>query len=633
MKRGLLLGALGVVYGDIGTSPLYALNECFQGHHPVSATRDHVIGLVSVFVWALLVVVVIKYIVTIMRADNQGEGGILALLSLSLHRAKEDAVAYRALIIAGVFGAALLFNDGMLTPVVSILGALEGLPPVLLQTGFADIATLQQSDPKWIIIGVTLVILTFLFGVQNRGTERMGRLFGPVMLVWFITLAGLGLPAIAKAPDILNAFNPYHAAKFLLSMSIPKSGIEFWVLGSVVLCFTGAEALYADMGHFGRAPIRQAWFFIVFPCLIINYLGQAALVLKNPAAASTNLFYALAPGKLLIPLVIIATAAAVVASQALISGAFSIARNAIQLGFIPRLNIVHTSSATEGQIYLPQVNWTLYIACVILCVVFQSATGLAAAYGIAVTGTMVMTTYLFYFVAREWWGTPRAVAVCVLFMAVDVPFLFANFDKLGSGGWVPVASAAVLFVMMMTWKAGRRLIGEYMKEATIPIEDFLKQIEEDKIPRVRGTAVFMTSSPHGVPPVLLHHFKHTPVLHTQIAFLTIVTEHVPTIPRKERVQVERLGEGFFRVIVRYGFMQTPRVTDILKFSEDHGLHTDRDTTSFFLGREKLVITKRKGLARWRKVLFAVMSRNARPVTDFYRIPVNRVVEVGMQVEI
>ncbi len=605
------MGALGVVYGDIGTSPLYALRECFHLDRGTTVTPDNIIGILSLFFWALTIIVSWKYLLYVVRADNHGEGGILALLSLVQSHRK----APRALVVLGLFGAALLYSDGMLTPAISVLSAVEGLEVVT-----------HELQP--FVLPVSIVILVALFVLQARGTARVAQIFGPVMLLWFVAIGAAGVPWIVKHPSILLAVNPLRGISFLLH----HGAGGFWLLGGVALCVTGAEALYADLGHFGRKPIRLAWTAIVFPALILNYFGQGALLIDQPDVVS-NPFFALVPQSLTLPMVMLATAATTIASQALISGAFSLSQQAIQLGYLPRLAVVHTSEKAKGQIYVPAVNWLLMIACVAIVLGFGSSTRLAAAYGMAVIGTMTITTILFYFASRTWWGTLRAGLACALFLSFDIPFLSANANKIASGGWVPLVIASLIFLAMVTWHKGRAGLGAFMAQAGQPFGEFMEQLRAVRPHRVPGTAVFMTSSPAEAPPVLLHHYRHNRVLHEQVVLLSVMTEDIPRVRRSNLVEVTRLEEGFFRVVAHYGFTQTPRVTEILRQCERRGLHTDPSDTSFYLGREKLVITTKKGMMRWRKSLFAFMSQNSRSATDFFRIPPDRVVEIGMQVEL
>jgi KUP system potassium uptake protein len=625
----LSLGALGVVYGDIGTSPLYAFKESFSGPSGLAPTAANVLGILSLFFWALTLIVVVKYIGFVMRADNHGEGGILALLALitdqgSNPKKKGETGARRRflLISLGIFGAALLLADGMITPVVSVLGALEGL---------------QVATPIFrpVVVPLALAVLIALFLFQKKGTAGVARVFGPAMLVWFLTLTAFGLPAIVRRPEVLAAVNPVHAFRFFLDNGVAG----FLVLGAVFLCVTGSEALYADMGHLGRTPIRAAWFGVAFPALLINYFGQGALLLARGGAAVENPFFELAPDLLLYPAVLIATLAAVIASQALISGAFSLAQQAIQLGFCPRLTIVHTSREASGQIYVPEINRLLLVASVFLVLGFRTASALAAAYGIAVVMTMIITTFLLFSVARHLWKWPlwQAAAMAGIFLAIDIPFLGANIVKVAYGGWFPLAVALGLFVLMTTWKRGRRALAEQLGGSQLPIEDFLTDVARrsaaGRLPRVPGTAVVMTSQTGGTPPVLLHHFKHNQVLHQQVVLLTIVTEGVPEVRSGERVEVRELGHGFWEVVARYGFMQTPNVPKLLGQCAPLGLKIDAGRASYFLGRETILTTGHSRLAGWRKGLFVYLSRNARPANAFFQIPPNRVVELGAQVEL
>lgn len=615
------LGALGVVYGDIGTSPLYSIKECFAKHDPEKADLDiavnaaNVHGILSLVFWALTLVVVVKYISFIMRADNGGEGGILALLALVMPKSAPGKVS--TLVVFGLFGAALLYGDGIITPAISVLSAVEGLEEA-------------TSTFKPIVVPLTVAILVLLFVFQKRGTENVGRVFGPTMLVWFATIAAIGVPWIVRQPSVLTAVYPGYALEFVTHHG--RAG--FLVLGSVVLCITGGEALYADMGHFGRKPIRLAWYAVVFPALLLNYFGQGALLLEKGEVRHT--FYGLVEGWLKYPLVVVATIATVVASQALISGAYSITQQAIQLGYWPRMAIKHTSDKAEGQIYIPEINWMLAASCVVLVLQFRASSSLAAAYGIAVTGTMSITSILFFVVARQRWGWSllRAGAVTCMFLAIDLAFFSANLVKIEDGGWVPLAMASVVFVVMTTWKHGRAALGRAIMAQTLPMDLFLADLEMTKPVRVPGNAVFMTSNSDAAPPVLLHHFKHNKVLHEKVMCLSIATKHVPEVPPSKRIDRMRdCGNGFYQVVVSYGFMQTPSMLEIFERVAEQGVVLRVDETSFYLGRETLVITHQKGMARWRKMLFAFLSRNARPANAFFQIPPNRVVELGTQIEL
>jgi KUP system potassium uptake protein len=613
----LSLVALGVVYGDIGTSPLYALRECFHESDTITARTADILGLLSLFFWAMTSVVTLKYVTFITRADNHGEGGILALLALVLPK-RGTPGKVPLVVLAGLFGAALLYADGMLTPAISVLSAVEGIEGIV------------PGLDRAVVVGVSVTILFTLFLVQRRGTGRVGMVFGPIMLVWFVTIGAMGAYWITTSPGVLWAVvDPRHAIRFFATHGLTG----FWVLGSVVLCITGGEALYADMGHFGRRPIARSWMIFVWPCLTLNYLGQGALLLSHPEHVEDGFFSMVPDGAPRVALVLLATAATVIASQALISGAFSLTRQAVQLGYLPRLEIRHTSGEQEGQIYVPEVNTLLMVACIALVIGFQSSSRMAAAYGIAVTGTMAITTVLFFLVTRKTWGTPRAALASGLMLIVDLAFLAANLVKIESGGWIPLAVAFVILFMMTTWKLGRDRVGKFLRNRSEPLEEFLDQVHDKSPTRVKGTAVFMTSTSGGTPPVLLHHYKHNQILHEQVVLLSIVTEDRPIVSRDQRVHVEKLREGFFRVTARYGFMQTPRVIDVLRACTKHGLHTSKADTSFYLGREKLVITKNPGLGSVQKLVFSFLSRNARPATDFFELPPERVVEMGMQLEL
>ena len=617
----LTLTALGVVYGDIGTSPLYAIRECFFGSHAVPPTFENVLGVLSLIVYALVLVISIKYVVIVMRADNQGEGGILALTSLVPGRGGAGGGASRlaagrpVLIALGIFGTALLYGDGMITPAISVLGAIEGL----------EVAT-PLFQPY--VVPLTVVILVALFAIQKFGTHRVGGLFGPIVIVWFLTIATLGVVWIVRAPAVLGALDPRHAVYFFAENGFTG----FAVLGAVFLVVTGGEALYADMGHFGRNPIRLAWFALVLPSLLLNYFGQGALLLLDPGAEAP--FFQLAPAWALLPLVGIATAAAIIASQALISGAFSISRQAIQLGLMPRLEVEHTSAREIGQIYVPQVNWALMLATVLIVVGFGSSGAVASAYGIAVTLTMVITVMLLYVVMTERWQWPKPVAAAVmsLFLVIDLAFFGANALKVAQGGWVTLAVALTIFTLMTTWRTGRRLLAERLTARAIPVEDFMATVAAVQPKRVPGTAVFMTAQPTGTPPALVHNLRYNKVLHEQVVILTVSTAQVPHVPAAERVFVQSLGHDLFNIRVQYGFMEDPNVPEALQQAQEQGLHLDLDDTTYFLGRETIIVTPRRGMAEWREQLFVVMARNAVRATAFFRLPAERVVELGVQVE-
>jgi KUP system potassium uptake protein len=620
---GLAAAAIGVVYGDIGTSPLYTIQECFSDKNALAVSPDNVLGIASLVLWSLIFVVTIKYVLFVMRADNRGEGGILALLALVRHTADSSGGGRGAgqrmglIMVMGLFGAALFFGDGIITPAISVLSAVEGV----------EVATPALHE---FIVPVTLVVLILLFWVQSHGTARIGAVFAPIMGVWFVTIAILGIKEIITEPGILVAINPYYGAAFLAF----HGWHAFIVLGSVVLAVTGGEALYADMGHFGGRPIRLAWFVVVLPSLVLNYFGQTAELLAHPEAAD-NPFYRMLPEWAVIPMVLLATAATVIASQAVISGVFSLSRQAVQLGFSPRLEIRHTSEEEEGQIYIPRANWGLLVGIIVLVVGFRSSDALAAAYGIAVTGTMATTTILALVVAEKMWGWAkwkcRLLGGC--FLIVDCAFLGANLLKIPSGGWFPLAIGCGMFLLMVTWRDGRRILSKRLSEDSMPLDLFLSLQKDRPSPRVAGTAVFMTGSSDIVPIALLHNIKHNKVLHERVVFLTVITESVPRVPAKDRLQIEGLADGFYRVTVRYGFVQEPDVPKVLRLCKSLGLEFDLMQTSFFLGRETLIPSVHPEMAEWREKLFVVMSRNSVSATDFFHIPAGRVVELGTQVQL
>ena len=614
----LTLTALGVVYGDIGTSPLYALRECFKFEYGIVPTPTNIIGVLSLILWSLILVVSVKYIAFILRADNRGEGGILALLALLLQqkRRADDKRRRLWLIALGLFGAALLYGDGVITPAISVLGAVEGL---------------EVNTPALApyVMWISLAIIFALFMVQRFGTARVGTAFGPIMLVWFVTIAWLGVRSVLEAPSVLAATNPWHGIQFFREHGMAG----FLTLGAVVLCVTGGEALYADMGHFGKRPIRIAWFAVVLPSLLLNYFGQGALLLRDPAAAS-NPFYLLAPASFQWPLLVIATLAAVVASQALISGAFSLTQQSVQLGYSPRMQIVHTSHHEAGQIYIPEVNKALMVGCLLLVLGFKNSSALSAAYGIAVTGTMAITSILFAVVARSRWNWSKwhVVSLAAAFLVIDLSFLSANVVKIEHGGWVPIVMAVGVYSLMSTWKRGRVQLNEIQEHNALPLNTFLESIERNPPLRVRGTAVFMTSTPEGVPVVLLHHLKHNKMLHEAVVLLSVQTRGIPEVSADHRLALETLGNGFFRIIATFGFMQSPNIPELLAQAAEQGVPIPKMDTSYFLGRERLVLTGKAKMSRWRKRLFALMSRNARSATEFFQIPPNRVVELGAQIE-
>jgi KUP system potassium uptake protein len=611
----LALAALGIVYGDIGTSPLYTMKEVFAGTHPLSVIADNVIGILSLIFWSLVIVVSIKYVAFIMRADNKGEGGIMALMALALRVGDEGQRSHRFIIILGIFGAALFYGDGVVTPAISVLSAVEGL----------EVAT---PALKAYVIPLTIVVLFVLFFFQRKGTANVGALFGPVMCLWFSTLAILGIINMLNEPRVLLALNPMSGLTFFAAD--PWHG--FLSLGAVVLALTGAEALYADMGHFGRRPIQLAWFGFVLPALVLNYFGQGALLIRDPKAVE-NPFYLMAPGWALYPMVALATVATVIASQAVISGAFSMTRQAIQLGYSPRMAVKHTSGQEIGQIYLPAINWLLMVSVVGLVLGFKSSTNLAAAYGIAVTGTMVITTILAFIVVRKlWaWGWAKSIALLSLFLVIDIAFFSANAIKIEDGGWFPLVFGLGVFALMTTWRGGRKLLNERVRSDAFPVEAFLQDITQHAVPRVPGTAVFMTPDPRSVPFALLHSMKHYKVLHTRVVLVTVVVMDIPHVADKNRVVVEQLPGEFYRVKVYYGFMDEPDLPGALEWCGETGLGLDMMDTTFFLGRETLIPKLGSEMVYWREILFVAMFRNASSATAFFNIPSNRVVELGSQI--
>ncbi len=613
----LALAAVGVVFGDIGTSPLYTLRECFSGHHALPLTEENILGILSLIIWSILFVVTIKYVVFVTRIDNEGEGGVLALLALALRHVKKARYGTGTLVALGLFGASLFYGESVITPAISVLSAVEGL----------KVAT-PVFEP--VVLPITLALLTGLFMIQARGTEKVGAYFGPIIALWFLALAVCGVYQIIDNPKVLLAFSPSYAVKFFLNHQL----FAFFALGSVILALTGAEALYADMGHFGRKPIVAAWVWFVMPALILNYLGQGANLMHNPAVLE-NPFYLSFPSWALYPMVLLATCASVIASQAVISGAFSVTRQAMQLGYSPRMDVEHTSEQAIGQIYIPQVNWGLYVVVIGLVVSFQSSSNLAAAYGISVTGTMVITSCLAYTIARHKWHWARlpTLALIIPFLTVDLAFFAANTVKLADGGWFPLALGIVLFALMTTWKRGREIVAERLQEGTIPLASFFSRQSSNKTHRVPGTAVFMTANNQVVPYALLHNLKHNKVLHDRVILLTVSTENVPYVSERDRLVLQPLDQNFFRIQIRYGFAQDPNVPSVLQRCKDLGLPISMMDTSFFLSRETLISTIRPGMARWRERLFISMAKNAVSATDFFKIPANRVVELGTQIEL
>lgn len=615
----LAITALGVIYGDIGTSPLYTIKECFSGKHGVIPTPENILGILSMIFWSLILVVGLKYVVFIMQADNKGEGGIFSLLAMLQGKLKDDTKWWAFLTILAAFGAALLYGDGVITPAISVLSAIEGL-------------NMATDAATHYIVPLTCLVLIVLFSLQRHGTAIIGKLFGPIMVIWFLILGGLGLQAILVHPVILAALNPWHAFTFFAINHV--HGIV--VLGSVVLCITGGEALYADMGHFGRRPIRLSWYGIVLPGLVLNYYGQGALLLQHPDLINVNPFYALAPKSLLYPLVALATLSTIIASQAMISGVFSLTQQAIQLGFIPRMHIIHTSKQTKGQIYMPTITWMLMIACLSLVLVFQKSTALAGAYGIAVTATMAITSFMYFEVTHFKWKWPlwQSVTLLTLFLFFDCAFLGANLLKIVDGGWITICIATCILIAMITWRDGRALLAKHYSLMRIPTDIFLKDIAGYKPQRIAGTtAVFMSISPVGIPHTLLHHFKHNEALHERVLLLSVLSAETPFVTPEERVTVENLGLGFYRIKAGYGFMETPNIHEILNLASDRGFPIDIHSTSFYLGRETMSATGQAPMAQWRKNLFIFMSRNAWNATSFFKLPPDRVVEMGNQVEL
>jgi len=613
----LVIGAIGVVFGDIGTSPLYTLRQCFTGTHRLSLAPENVLGILSIIFWSLVIVVTLKYVTLIMRADNRGEGGILALTALVSSGLERQTRGRWWLVGFGIFGAAMFYGDGMITPAISVLGAVEGLEIVA-----------PALHPY--IVPITLVIIVVLFLIQRRGTASVGILFGPVMCLWFVVLALLGLLEVLANPDVLRALNPARAVEFVAAT--PR--IAFLALGAVVLAVTGTEALYADMGHFGAKPIRHAWVMFVMPALVLNYFGQGALLLADPTAIK-NPFYLLAPEWALLPLVILATCAAVIASQAVISGAFSLTRAAIQMGYCPRIKLLHTSERQIGQIYVPFVNWTLLIAVSLLVLGFRSSDNLGGAYGIAVTLAMMIDSVLIFVVMRRLWNWPLpvALAIAVPLLVIDLAFLASNSLKIPDGGWFTLLIGAVVFTLLTTWKRGRSLLMDRLNEDSMPLPLFIESIASSPPPRVPGTAIFLTSTKDRVPHALLHNLKHNKVLHERVVFLTIHTREIPRVPGVERVTIRDLGCAFFALDAWYGFTEEPDVPVLLEHCAVQGLEFDTMDTSFFVSRETLIPAVAPGMAMWRERLFVSMSKMAVKATDFFHVPTNRVVELGTQVEL
>ncbi|MDH0303318.1 MULTISPECIES: potassium transporter Kup [unclassified Pseudomonas] len=612
----MLIAAVGVVYGDIGTSPLYTLKEVFAGHYGVQANVDGVLGILSLVFWSLIWVVSIKYVLFILRADNQGEGGIMALTALARRAAAPFPRMSRILVLLGLFGAALFYGDSMITPAISVLSAVEGL-----QLAFDGIE-------HW-VVPLSVIVLVALFLIQKHGTARIGILFGPVMTLWFVVLGALGVHGIVQRPEVLQALNPAWAVQFFVA----HPGIGVAILGAVVLALTGAEALYADMGHFGRKPIARAWFMLVLPGLVLNYFGQGALILGNPEAVR-NPFYLLAPQWALLPMIALSTLATIIASQAVISGAFSLTRQAIQLGYVPRMFIQHTSSEEQGQIYIGTVNWALMVGVVLLVIGFESSGALAAAYGVAVTGTMLVTTVLSSAVVLLLWKMPRWLAIPMLlgFLVVDSLYFAANAPKILEGGAFPVIAGVCLFVLMTTWKRGKKIIVERLDETALPLPLFIGSLHAQPPHRVQGTAVFLTARTDAVPHALLHNLLHNQVLHEQVVLLTVVSEDAPRVSEDRRFEIEAFGDGFFRVSLHFGFIEEPDVPLALSHCQRDDLDFAPMRTTYFLSRETVVPTNRIGMAKWREYLFAFLLKNANSNLKYFKLPLNRVIELGTQVE-
>jgi len=613
----LSLTALGVVFGDIGTSPLYAIRECFHGEYGIDVSPANVLGVLSLMFWSLVMIVTFKYLIFVVRADNQGEGGVMALTALIKSATGQVKNSRLTLVSIGLFAACLLYGDGMITPAISVLSAVEGI---------------RIITPIFIpyVVPVTIIILGGLFLIQRRGTARVGGLFGPVILVWFGVLAVLGFIQIVRSPQVLAAMLPWYGIKFLLINSFHG----FVVLGAVFLVVTGAEALYADMGHFGKRPIRLTWIVLVLPALVLNYFGQGALLLTRPEEAH-HPFYALVPSWAMIPMVVLATLATVIASQAVITGSFSLTRQAIQLGYLPRLRVMHTSASHIGQIYIGPVNWLLMICTIGLVLGFQSSSKLAAAYGVAVTSTMLVTTTLFYVVARQRWGWSRltAGALAGIFFLVDVPFFSANVSKIFHGAWFPLAIGAIFFTLMLSWEQGRKILANQFKTLTPSFDTFKKSLDENPPHRVTGQAVFLTGNPDVVPSTLVQNLRHNKIIHSQVAILHFKTENVPRVPNFEKVESEKLGEGFFQIVAHHGFMEQPKIDIILSLAHEQGMDFKLEEASYYLGREKLSIGPDPRMSRWRSNLFIFMSRNAMDAASFFGIPPDRIIEVGVQLQL
>ena len=611
----LAIGAIGVVFGDIGTSPLYALKESFVGHHPLAVDQPHIFGVISLMFWTMMLIVTIKYVFIVLRADNKGEGGSLALLALIRRRLGESRWN-PVIVVLGIVATALFYGDAIITPAISVLSAVEGL--TVVHEGFA----------QW-VIPIAIGILVGLFSIQSHGTAAVGRLFGPVIIVYFVVLALLGAVSVAQTPEVIVALSPVHAVNFFLI----NPALAFLALGSVVLAVTGAEALYADMGHFGRKAIMISWLYIAFPCLLVNYLGQAALLMRQPETIESP-FFLLAPEWARLPMVVLATLATIIASQAVISGAYSVSQQAVQLGYLPRIRILHTSAKAAGQIYVPLVNWGLLVMVIALVLGFRSSSNLAAAYGIAVTGTMVITACMLGVLTfAVWkWHPLLAGAGTLVFLAIDGLYFASNVTKIPDGGWFPLLVAVIVFIVLTTWATGRTIMRARLDEDSMPVDLFLKSVAE-RVRRIDGTSVFLASTTEGVPPALLHNLKHNHILHERVVILTVLTEGLPHIPAQQRAEVKALGQGFYRMILRYGFMDEVDIPAALANEDRAGGPFLPMQTSYFLSRQTLIPSSRPGMAIWREQLFAWMVRNAQSAMEFFKLPTNRVIELGSQLEI
>ncbi|OGV69693.1 MAG: potassium transporter Kup [Lentisphaerae bacterium RIFOXYA12_FULL_48_11] len=613
----LTLAALGVVFGDIGTSPLYALRECFRGTHAMATTPQNIFGIVSLIFWALLLVISIKYLIFVLRADNRGEGGILALMTLLTHDKKGSPRIHAIIVTLGLFGAALIYGDGIITPAISVLSAVEGL----------TVAT--DIFQPW-VVPVSIAILTMMFFFQQRGTASIGSIFGPIILLWFLVIGTIGITSIIKAPEILAAISPHYAVDFFMV----NQWKGFAILGLVFLVLTGGEALYADMGHFGKLPIRISWFFLVLPALLLNYFGQGAYLLQNPDDVE-NLFYKLLPSWALYPMVVLATMATVIASQAIISGSFSLARQAVQLGFLPRLAVLHTSDEKIGQVYVPTVNWLLFIGTISLILIFRESGNLASAYGVAVSTDMIITTILTALLSYRVWKLKPALVITTasLFLAIDLAFFSSISAKLFAGGWITIAIASAIFFVMKTWQHGREILRKNFEAQALDLHLFVNDLKERKPPRVSGVAVFLTGNDSGTPRTLLHNFKHNKIIHEHTVLLSVKTEEIPYVRHDERIEYQPIGAGMYRIRLKYGFSEDPNIPEALQQIENDEIRFEPMRTTYFLGRETLLISGRSKMAKWRKRLFAFLSHNAFDATGFFRLPPNRVIELGLQVEL